>query len=377
MIPLTLPSFSKQDEKALLTALRSTFASGDGPSCKEFEHQLSIYLGVKNVLYVTSCTAALDLAYMVKNFDLGKEVLVPNFTFTSTALAPILNGLKVVLVDVDPFNGNIDFEDAETKVNENTVAITPVDYAGNPVEIEKMQKFSTKHSLYVVHDAAQSFGSEYKKRKIGQFGDVTAFSFHGTKNLVTGEGGALVTNNDELAFKARIARDKGTDKYKYIDHRNKKGFYEYVSKGNSYAQSNILAELGISQLKKIDLLNRKREKISKIYNEAFSLISGIRTPKITSEAKPNWHIYYLLVPTEVKFNIIQSIRDKGVMANIHYNPLHHNQYYNQENKLKDENFPNSLKYFNSLIRIPMYPDLSEKDVDKIVNVVTSSIKEYL
>ncbi len=377
MIPLTAPSFDKNDEEALIRGLKSTFASGDGPSCRELEKKISSYLDVKHVFFVNSCTGALDLAYMVKDFPAGSEVLVPNFTFTSTALAPILNNLKVVLVDVDPKNGIIDFDDAERKVTSKTVAISPVDYAGNPVEIDKMMNFSKKHSLYVVHDAAQSFGSEFKGNKIGQFADVTTFSFHGTKNLVTGEGGAFITNNDYLAEKVRIARDKGTDKYKYLNDPSKRGFYEYVSKGNSYVQSNLLAELGLSQLNKIDFMNNRRAEIANIYNQSFSNIDGVCLPKITLNAKTNWHLYYLLVPKEVRNNLIEAIRSRGIMANIHYSPLHRNEFYNQNNEIKDQDYPNSVDYFNKLLRIPMYPDLTNEQVEQICDAVHSSIKEFI
>lgn len=377
MIPLTSPSFDKNDEDALIKGLKSTFASGDGPSCRELERNLSSYLDVKHVFFVNSCTAALDLAYMVNDFPVGSEVLVPNFTFTSTALAPILNNLKVILVDVDPKNGIIDFDDAERKITSKTVAISPVDYAGNPVEIDRMRDFAKKYSLYVVHDAAQSFGAEFKGNKIGQFADVTTFSFHGTKNLVTGEGGAFVTNNDSLADKARIARDKGTDKYKFLNDPSKRGFYEYVSKGNSYVQSNLLAELGLSQLKKIDFMNNRRGEIANAYNKAFSNINGVCLPKITLHAKTNWHLYYLLVPKEIRNNVIESIRSKGIMANIHYRPLHRNEFYNQDNKIKDKDYPNSVDYFDKLLRIPMYPDLTKTQVEGICESVYSSLKEFI
>lgn len=373
MIPLTKPDFDQFDEQNLLQAFRSTFASGDGPDCRAFEKELGAYLGAKHVFFVSSCTAALDLAFMVKDFPAGSEVLVPNFTFTSTALAPILNNLRVVLVDVDPEDGNIDFDDAERKITKNTVAISPVDYAGNPVDIKQMRRLAKDHGLYVVHDAAQSFGAEYEGRKIGTLADTTCFSFHGTKNLVVGEGGALVTEDDELAQKILIARDKGTDKHLYLSDPNKRGYYEYVAKGNSYVQSNLLAAIGRGQLKKIDRLNGRREQIAETYKAAFKDLPGVKLPKITAGAKTNWHLFYMLVPPSIKKDLIESIRAGGVMANIHYSPLHMNRYYRMEEDPKNPLFPNSMKYFDSLIRIPMYPTLTDAEVSRIVDVVRSSI----
>lgn len=373
MIQLTKPDFDQFDERNLLEAFRSTFASGDGPDCRAFEKELGVYLGAKHVFFVSSCTAALDLAYMVKDFPVGSEVLVPNFTFTSTALAPILNSLKVVLVDVDPESGNIDFEDAERKITKKTVAITPVDYAGNPVDVKQMRRLAKDHGLYVVHDSAQSIGAEFEGRKIGTFADTTCFSFHGTKNLVVGEGGALATEDDALAEKILIARDKGTDKHLYLTDPNKRGYYEYVARGNSYVQSNLLAAVGRSQLKKLDRLNGQRARIAEVYNSAFRDLPGVRLPKITAGAKSNWHLYYLLVPGAIKKNLIESIRAGGVMANIHYSPLHMNRYYHVGERPDVPLFPQSTKFFDGLIRIPMYPSLKDEEVSQIVDVVRSSI----
>lgn len=375
IIPITKPSFNTQDENYLLDAFRSGFASGDGPECRLFEKEICNYLKVKHCFFTTSCTAALDLAFMVKKFPAGSKVLVPNFTFTSTALAPLLNNLQVVLVDVNPKNGNIDFNDAERKVTKDTVAISPVDYAGIPIEIEKMIAFAKKYSLYVVHDAAQSFGAEFKGKKIGTFADATCFSFHGTKNLVVGEGGALVTNNDKLAASILIARDKGTDKHTFIADPKKKGFYEYVAKGNSYVQSNFLAALGRSQLQKYPSFLQRRKQIAKRYTDAFSKCKLIKTPYVTKGAQSNWHLYYLLVPPAWRFPLIEKVRGYGVTANIHYSPLHRNEYYKEAAYNALEKFPHTELFFERLVRLPMYPGLSDADVNQVISAVLSSISE--
>lgn len=375
MIPLTLPDFDSDDEQALLKSFHSTFASGDGPDCREFEKSLADYLGVKHVFFTNSCTGALDIAFMIKEFEREKEVLVPNFTFTSTAMAPILNGLKVVLVDVDPFTGNIDFDDAERKITNKTVAISPVDYAGNPVDIDKMLRLAKKYNLYVVHDAAQSIGAEFDSKKIGTFADVTCFSFHGTKNLVTGEGGAIVTNSDEYASKIRLAREKGTDKYKYLNDPEKRGYYEYVAKGNSYVQSNILAGLGISQLKKLDKMNERRCEIAKKYNEIFSTIKGVRIPTVDPRAKSNWHLYYLQVNPEIKQRIIEDMRSNGVMANIHYSPLHKNSYYSNNLSYDTETLRGSITFFDNLLRLPMYPSMNDHQLNKVIDAFLAAFNK--
>jgi dTDP-4-amino-4,6-dideoxygalactose transaminase len=348
-------------------AIRSTFVSGDGPRCREFEKMLGEYLGAKHVFFTTSCTAALDLAFMVKQFPAGSEVIIPNFTYTSTALAPILNNLKVVLVDVDPVTGNIDVSRIEEAITNKTVAICPVDYAGNPVDMDEIILIARKHGLYIVHDTAQSIGTFYKGRKTGTLADVSCFSFHGTKNITTGEGGALVTENDEIAEKVKIARDKGTDKFNFITNPEKKGFYEYVSRGNSYVQSNILGALGVSQLKKLDRLNLRRKQIAGYYNNELNGINEILLAGAEENKVRNWHLFYLLVEPEYRLWMIDALKAEGIGSNVHYNPLHMNNYYKDLGTGKD--LSNSVKFYNSLVRIPIYPSLTDVETGLIVHAV--------
>lgn len=367
-LSLYKPDLDDNDFNSVMETLKTTLISGDGPACREFEKQLAEYLGVKHALLVNSCTGALDLAYMIKEFPRESEVIIPNFTYTSTALGPVLNNLKVVLVDVDPENGLIDIDKIEEKITDKTVAISPVDYAGNPVDMDRLNMIAKKHDLYVVHDTAQSIGSLYKGKKTGRFADVSTFSFHGTKNLAMGEGGALVTDSDEIAKKVIIAREKGTDKHSFLSNPEKKGFYEYVSKGNSYVQSNILAALGLSQLKKIDKMNLRRKEISEMYIKELSEVENLKLPKITKNCETNWHIFYLLVPENDKNWIVDAIQAEGVMVNTHYHPLHMNNYYCQICDFDENEFPNSVKFYNSLIRLPNYPLLKYHE---IINVITA------
>lgn len=372
-VPLYIPTIEEDDVQAVAEAVRSTFVSGDGPECRKFEKELSEYIGIKHVFFTTNCTAALDLALMIKNFPAGSEVIVPNFTFTSTALAPILNNLKAVLVDVDPNSGNIDIDKIEDAITEKTVAIIPIDYAGYPADMDEVNKIAKKHNLYVIQDSAQSIGAEYKGKKTGNFADVTCFSFHGTKNLVCGEGGAIATNDDNLAKKIIIMREKGTDKHSFLTDPLKKGYYEYVDKGNSYVQSNIIAALGRSQLKKLDKLNKRREEIANQYIENLSGIKGIELRKEREDIKSNWHLFYILVDENEKNFIIEALDAEGIGVNVHYSPLHINSYYNRVAYFDRDKLTGSIEFFKRLIRIPMYPGLT----DEQVNLVIKAIKKVM
>lgn len=361
------PYLDENDFAIVDKTLRSTFISGNGPQCMEFEKKLAAYLGVKHVLYTNSCTTALDLAFRVKDFLAGSEVIVPNFTYTSTALGPLLNNLKVRLVDVNPLNGNIDVNKIETLINNKTVAIAPVDYAGNPADMDAVMAIANKHGLHVVHDTAQSIGSLYKGRKTGVLADIATFSFHGTKNLTTGEGGAIATNHDDLAKRMMFMREKGTDKQSFLMDNRTRGFYEYVDMGSSYVQSNILGALGISQLEKIDWMNEERRKIAELYKKELSDIPGLDFLKITPDSRPNWHIFGILVPHEQKYWIMDAIRAEGVIANVHYTPLHKNKFY--LGYARDEEMPGSMAFFGRLLRLPIYPSLTQQEREWVVEAV--------
>ena len=352
-IPILRPSITEDDIRSVTDALRSTFVSGDGPACREFEQKLAEYLGVKHALFVNSATTALDLAFMIKEFPAGSEVIVPNFTYTSTALGPILNNLKVVLADVRPDNGNLDVNKLESYITDRTVAICPVDYAGNPAEMDEINAIAQKHGLYVVQDTAQSIGSKYKGQYTGNQAHASTFSFHGTKNLTTGEGGALVTNDDALADRVKIMREKGTDKYSFLTDNQTRGYYQYVDKGSSYVQSNINGALGLTQLARLEEMNNSRRETAAFFLSELKGIEGLDFLQITEEAQTNWHLFGLLVPAERRYWIMDALRAEGVLANVHYTPLHRNRYY--QHLGTDEDFPGAMQFFGRLLRLPIFP----------------------
>jgi len=361
------PYLDEDDFAAVDKAMRSTFLSGDGPECREFEKLLAEYLGVKHALFVNSATSALELAFRVKNFPEGSEVIIPNFTYTSTALGALYNNLKIVLADVYPDNGSLDVTKLESYITPKTVAIVPVDYGGIPAEMDEIMAIANKHKLYVVHDTAQSIGSRYKGKMTGNQGHISTFSFHGTKNLTTGEGGALVTNDDEIAERVKILREKGTDKYSFLTDNKTRGYYEYVDIGMSYVQSNINGALGVSQLKKLETMNKERRTIAEFYINELSGIPSLEFLRITQDCEHNWHIFGILVPAKEKYWIMDALRAEGVMSNVHYTPLHRNKYYNKLSA--DKNMLGSMMFFERLLRLPVYPSLTENEKISIVKAI--------
>lgn len=366
-ILIHLPCLEEDDFAAVDKSMRSTFVSGDGPDCRTFEKNLAEYLGVKHALFVNSATSALELAFRVKDFPVGSEVVCPNFTYTSTAIAAQYNQLKIVLADVYPDNGSLDVSKLESYITDKTVAIAAVDYGGVPAELDAIMAIAEKHNLYVVHDTAQSIGSNYKGKKTGTQAHVATFSFHGTKNLTTGEGGALVTDDDAIAERVKILREKGTDKYSFLTDNLTRGYYEYVDIGNSYVQSNILGAMGVTQLAKLDRMNATRRKIAQRYLNEFKDIPGLEFMRLTEGSDHNWHLFGILVPAEHRFWILDALRAEGVMVNVHYTPLHRNKHY--QSLGTDKDFPGSMAFYNRLLRIPVYPTLPDEHVEIIIEAV--------
>jgi len=363
-ILIHVPFLDEDDFKAVETATRSTFVSGDGPDCRKFESMLCDYLGVKHVLFVNSATTALEMAFRVKNFPPGGEVICPDFTYTSTAIAALYNNLKIVLADVYPDNGSLDVTKLESYITDKTVAIAAVDYGGIPAEMDEIMSIARKHNLFVVHDTAQSLGSLYKGRKTGSQGDVSTFSFHGTKNLTTGEGGAFVTNDDSIAERVKILREKGTDKYSFLTDNKDRGYYEYIDIGNSYVQSNINGALGVAQMRKLDWMNSERKRIAEFYLQELAGIEGLEFPRITAGSDHNWHLFGILVDPDSRFWIMDALRAEGIMSNVHYTPLHRNRFYSSLSN--DDAMPGSMQFYNRLLRLPIYPSLSVVERDWIV-----------
>lgn len=366
-LPLNIPYFDKDDEEAVAERIRTAWVVGDGPKCKEFEKVFSEYLGVKYTLLTTSCTAALHLAFMALGLEEG-EAIVPDFTFTSTALGPILNGMKIRLCDVEYETANIDPRLIEKHITDNTRAIVPVDYAGHPCKIDEINKIAARHGLIVVHDAAQSCGSKFKSELVGRQALVTCFSFHATKNLVTGEGGCLVTNDDEIARRAYIIRDKGTNKRDVV-LKHKLGYFEYCSKGNSYVQSDILGALALSQLKKLDYMNAKRREHARYLNEGLKEVKGIELPYVSEDVQTNWAIYAMRITNGKLIQVRDALDAEGIGCNTHYHPLHLNSFYKNMGDYCDSDFPNAMRIYQTLLRLPMYPQLTQEDLDDIVQAV--------
>jgi len=347
--------------------LQRNWLTNNGPCVQEFESELQEALGVRHC--IATCNGTLALCLTVKALDLKGEAIVPSFTFIATAHALLWQGITPVFCDINPDNHTLDPKLVEKSITNKTTAILATHLWGNPCEIESLERIASRHELKLIFDAAHAFGSRYDGKLIGSFGDAEVFSFHATKNLVTGEGGCLVTDDKKLAEKAYIMREKGTNKRSMVVSGQNIGYFEYQDKGHSYIQSNILGALALSQLKKLDRMNGKRREHARYLNDGLKDVSGIEIPFEAKDVESNWAIYGIRVLNGNLIRVRDALRAEGIECNTHYHPLHINSYYRNMLHCREEDFPQANRVHGTLLRLPMYPQLTRQDLDDIIATV--------
>ncbi len=375
-IPLTKPYWGPKEEKAAVRAIRQTSGSGDGPNTAKAEALLQTLTGAGYAMLTTSCTHGMELALaaLVMNGKLktGDEVIVPSYTMSSTANAALLSGAKVVFADIDPVFFNIDPEDIKRKITNKTRGIMIVHYAGMPCRMDEIMEIARRHHLWVVEDAAHAIGASYKDKPLGTFGDIGVYSFHGTKNVSCGEGGAVLTNSKELAVSMEIYRANGTNRKQFLEGVIDK--YSWVGKGSSFFLSDILASILYEQLKQITTINTKRQQISSSFTKSLSNYSDlIVLPSIPKFTKPNWHIYAIRFRNPQHKRIFMAqMRKKGIQVVSHYVPLHSAP---MGKTIWKGELPVTDAVANTLARLPIYPDLNLKERRYIISSAQKILKK--
>lgn len=362
-IPLHKTFWGKEEEGAALLAMRSGTGVGDLSFSEQLSRSLCKTLGVKYALPTASGTAALELACALV-LKRGNEVIMPSFTFSSCANAVMLTGAKPVFADIDINTYNIDARGIEKLIGKKTRAIMVVHYAGMASDMEKLNKLAEAYKLHVIEDAAHSMGAKHKGKHLGTIGEMGCYSFHGTKNAASGEGGAFVTN-DKVLFKiAEIIREKGTNRSSFMRGERRK--YSWVQVGRSLILSDILSAIAFEQVKKLDTITSMRVKNARYLLEKLrKLSSKIILPTISENTAPNWHIFAIRVPRLVRDKVVRGLRTYGVEASFHYLPLH-TSIMGKKLGYKKGDLPVSEEVASTLIRLPMYPDLKKSEMDYIV-----------
>lgn len=376
-IPFNKPFIDKDEEDAVIEALRGGHLRGDGPYTRKVQQQMEEWLNVKHVLLTTSCTHALEMAMLVLGLEEGDEVIMPSFNFVSSANATVLRGATPIFAEVSPDTMNIKPDDIKRKITEKTKVIVPVHYAGVGCEMDAIMEIADEHDLYVVEDAAQGVDAYYDNKPLGTIGDIGCFSFHDTKNLTCGEGGAFLTNNDDIAHKAEIVREKGTNRAAFF--RGEVDKYSWVNKGSSYIPSDLLAALLEVQLKKKEEIKRKRRQVWIKYYMALKPLAEeglLQLPAIPEDYSSNYHLFYFLVKEEEQQQlVIEALKQKGIKASFHYVPLHSAPF--SKKNLKDANVLNQTEKLSStLIRLPIFPQLHAQ-IDDILPILQTELIEVL
>lgn len=368
MIPFNKPYFSGRELKYLEEVCHSTTMSGNGDFTKKCHTFFEQKYGFKKCLLATSGTDALEMCAMLCNLKPGDEVIVPSYTFVSTALAFLREGAKVVFADSSSENPNMEVEQIEPLINEKTKVIAVVHYAGVACDMNAIMALAEKHNLLVVEDAAHCIDSFYKGRPLGSIGHLGAFSFHETKNISSGEGGMCVINDERFVRRAEIIWEKGTNRAEF--YRGMVNKYGWVDMGSSFLPSEFNAAYLWAQLEQLDDIQGKRKHIWNRYFEGLNGKIGneVKLPYIPEYATNNAHMFYLLCPSlEYRTALMKFLKENDVQTTFHYLPLHSSKFY--ENKHDGRELPNCDRYGDTLVRLPLFYELSDMEIDKIVKLI--------
>lgn len=363
MIKLSLPEIGEEELEEIKKVLESGWLI-QGEKVYEFEQMVQNYLGIKHAIAVSSGTAALHLSLLALNIRQNDEVIVPDFTFPATANVVEIVGGNCRFVDIDLDTFNIDTEKIEENITEKTKAIIVVHEFGCPAQMDKIMEIAKKYNLKVIEDAACALGTEYKGKKVGTFGDVGCFSLHPRKNITTGEGGIIVTNDDEIAERLRMLRNHGM--------KNTNGKIQFELPGLNYRLTNIQGAIGVVQMKKLEQIIEKRTQIAKLYNELLKDIEWIKLPTEPIYGRHVWQTYHIVLDQKInRDDLIKFMKDNSIEANIGAYAVHREPYYKNKYKLQDEKYRSSLIAAGKGMALPIYSKLSLQDIEYIVNTIKS------
>ena len=371
MIPFNKPHLTGKETQYIEEAVKSGKISGNGIFTQKCQKFFEDQFGFKKVLLTTSCTDALEMSAILANIKHGDEVIIPSYTFVSTALPFVREGAKIVFADSYPDNPNIDADKIEELITSKTKAIVVVHYAGIACDMEKIMQIATKYNLIVIEDAAQAIDSYYtfsngEQKALGSIGHLGAFSFHETKNIISGEGGMLTINDEQFVDRSEVIWEKGTNRSQFF--RGEINKYGWVDIGSSFLPSEIISAFLWAQLENLAKIQQRRLEIWNYYYEHFKNLTYIKLPRIPKYATNNAHMFFLVFDTIAeRTKMINYLKEHKILAVFHYLSLHKSPFY--DGKHDGRILENSDKFENTLLRIPLFYDLTEMEIKKIVKVI--------
>ena len=375
-LPYALPWIGEEEIQEVVDSLRSGWVT-TGPKVKRFEQEFAQYVGSRHAVALSSCTAALHVTLAALGIGPGDEVIVPTMTFCSTGNVVAHLGAKPVLVDTNE-DFHISAKETAKAINSRTRAIVPVHYGGQACDLDELIDIANRRGIPIVEDAAHAAGCEYRGRRIGVHGLATAFSFYATKNMTTGEGGMLTTNDDELAGRVRLLSLHGMSRDAWKRYTQAGSWYYEISEaGYKDNMTDIQASLGIHQLQRLDGFNKRRTEIARRYTAAFSDLPGVKAPHELPDRNHIYHVYAIQLTNGLdRSDFIRLMKEAGIGTSVHFIPLHRHPFYQRTYGYSTQEFPMAEELFEGLVSIPLYPKMSDRDVDDVIGAVRSIVLEH-
>ena len=363
-------SISDHEKEAVLDVLESDYITR-GPKVEAFEDRVADLVGVDHAVATTSGTTALHLAGRAAGFGAGDEVITTPLTFASTAHAAVYAGSTPVFADIDPHRRTLDPDAVRDRITEDTTGLIPMHYGGHPADIEALLDIADEHDLTVIWDACHAFGGTWRGEPIGAQRDMAMFSFHPVKNITTGEGGMVVTDDDELAERLRRLRSFDMN-YDPAGHESEPWYQVVEGVGYNYNVTDIQAALGLAQLDRLDEFKERRDEIIGRYDEALANVPGIRTPPDPVESDPMYHLYAIEVDEAFgcdRERFVNAMHAENIGVQVHYVPLHYHPFFQEEFGYERGMFPEAERVYEGLVSLPLHPEMSDSDVEDVIRAI--------
>ncbi|MCR4404975.1 MAG: DegT/DnrJ/EryC1/StrS family aminotransferase [Candidatus Acetothermia bacterium] len=370
-VPLARPDITEKEIAAVVEVLRTPYLSL-GPKLEEFERRLAAYVGVKHGVATNSGTSALHLIIKALGISEGDEVITTPFSFIASANCILFERARPVFVDIDPRTLNIDPGRIEAAITPKTKAILAVDVFGQPADWDRLEGIARRHSLLLIEDSAEALGAEYKGRKAGSFGEAAVFGFYPNKQITTGEGGMILTDNDGLARLCRSLRNQGRG----VARHEGQGWHQHERLGYNYRLSELNCALGLAQLERLEEILEKRERVAQMYNDRLRDIDGVESPYISPDVRMSWFVYVVRLSEEYspedRDRMLQGLKARGIGCSNYFPPIHLQPVY-RELGYREGDFPVTERVAARTIALPFHNNLTEREVDYVVR----SLKELL
>ena len=369
-IPFNIPTLIGNELEFISDAISNRKISGDGEYTKKCCQLMEQRYDIKKVLLTTSCSSALDMSAILTGINAADEVILPSYTFTSTANSFLTRGASLKFIDIREDTLNIDENKIEKAINKKTKAIVLVHYAGVSCEMEKIREITKKNNIYIIEDAAQAMDSKYNERYLGSIGDIGCYSFHETKNLTCGEGGAILINNSQFIERAEIIREKGTNRSKF--YRGEVDKYTWVDIGSSFLPSEILSAFLYAQLENVEIITNNRKKCWNYYYDNLDKLESkgfLSRPTIPYNCEHNGHLFYIILENQnIRNSLIDYLKREGILAVFHYIPLHLSPM-GKKLGYNIGDLPITERISSTLLRLPLYYDISKEEQKKVIDSI--------